>query len=204
MEFFVPVYIQEEFKGKYKGKIPCVPDHKVEGDSRNQVAVKLYTDISHTIQNTKDPRIFRSFIKKPGEGNYDYIKVDFFTRAEHMLFTTVLFVVTASLFLLFSTLLGYLIYLFLPVGERAFSSDNRDFIANQYVWFHFLQAVLYVVLYNVIYTYYYPAMTNFLAQIILESPSFRKMYQVFVVSWLRAWSGKRLMLDWEKKNAQAK
>ena len=202
MEFFVPIYIQEEFKGKYHGRVPCVPDHRVAGNSRNQVAVSLYTDISHTIQNTKDPRIFRTFLKKPGEGNYDYVKIDFFSRSEHILFSTILFLVTATLFLIVSTLVGYAFYLFFPVGERAFSSDNRDFIATQYIWFHFLQAVLYVALFNVIYTYYYPSMTNFLAQIILDSRSFRIVYKLFISCWLRAWSGKRLQLDWEKKNAK--
>lgn len=202
MEFFVPVHIREEFKGKYYGKIPCVPDYKVEGDSKSQVAEKMYKDISYTIQKTKDPRIFRTFLKDKDNIHFDLIKIDFFSRAEHFLFTLLLFLSSAFVFLVISTLLGYLGYLYLPVGSRPFNSDNAEFIASQYIWFHYAQAVVYVILFNVIYTYSYPGWLSKLAQVILESPTFRKFYQRWLSSWARPMFGTRLTLDWEKKNAQ--
>jgi hypothetical protein len=180
MGIYIPIQIQDREDGSYEGSFPFDRSYHVDG-TRAQVIEKLYKAASGYLQNTKN-REFLESLNPYHEGDYDFIKVDLFSRSEHFFFSTIAFLAALFGFALIFTIGTWCVLSIvpawnIPADAKAFAGFDKTVIT-----LGVFKIIIFMFFWNLFYYKVYPGLINLYGTLLLLQSGVRVFHLSLVSS----------------------
>lgn len=179
MGIYVPIHLEKQENGTFKGSFAFDRDYEVIG-SRAGVVKKLYRAAAGYIQNSKCPR-FLEMIKSHRREGLDYIKVDLFSGYEHFLFGTIALALGVVFFTVLFGTLGYVGLMVSDMGNKPLGTPD---IQDQFLYMvrvsGWATLIFFMILWNIFWTLFYPKLMQVYGSVILLSSGIRSLHLSFI------------------------
>ncbi|MBT3783751.1 hypothetical protein HOF92_02170 [bacterium] len=174
MGIYVPAEIKELEDGSFHGSFPFDSSFEVTG-TRSRVVRKIYGSAAGYIQNTKCPN-FLELMREHRKKGYCYFKVDLFSGFEHFFFGLVSLVLGVFLFSTLISAAGF-IYLHLSdLGAQTMGEAANAQFVELTLNVSLAEAIVFILLWNVFWTVYYPKCMQLYGSVLLLSENVRTLH----------------------------
>lgn len=176
----VPVKIESQDGKIFEGSFAFDRSYKVKG-SRQSVVAKLHRAAAGLVQNAKDPLLLELF-NDTEDDNYDWIKVDLFSRSEHFFFCCFFMGVGIILFTVFYNILAWSWFTFMAPQMGEITKNSFEAFGSQVMLMGVIKGVTFLILWNIFYRKIYPLLMEIYGSIILLGEGMRK-FHLFIISF---------------------
>mgnify|MGYP003341261569 FL=1 len=140
----------------------------------------LHRAAAGLVQNTKDPLLLELFSETEDE-NYDWIKVDLFSRSEHFLFSGLFMGLGIIAFTVIYNIFAWLWLTFVSSQVGEVTPQSFESFGSQIMLMGILKGVFFLILWNIFYRRIYPILIEIYGSLILLGYGLRK-FHLFMIS----------------------
>jgi hypothetical protein len=175
---YVPILLEGNKSGKFKGSFPFDPSYEVEG-SRAQVIQKLYQAAAGYLQTQKCPH-FLAQIKDYHNPSYSYLKLDLFSRSEHFFLGFLSMVAGIMSFALVFSFLSYLWFYFSAVSATPITPEVYETLEQAVRDLGWQKSLLFILFWNIFYIKVYPIFLRIYGSVLLLNSTLRTAHLIFI------------------------
>ncbi len=193
MGIYVPIELEDKGGGDVKGRFPFKDSFEVEG-SRKKVVKSLYKEASIYLHNSKDRKFLES-LNPYREGDYSYIKLDLFSRAEHFFFCTLFLILGVLIFTVGFNIFSWVVLQASPGGAKPLTEDLLKTFQASIVFWSSMKGFIFILLWSFFYYKIYPGLMNLYGNVLLEFDDLKNLHLSVISSLCHLLSAKSSVLE---------
>lgn len=182
MNILVPIKVNSE-PDRYIVTLPFDSSFKVEATTLNDALSQVTNTLAPSIQVDKDLSIIEK-LRQNEPQNAQFLKIDFFSKGEHILMGFILFAVLLIPYMFIGAALTWTWAItYSPFANDIFTAKLVPLFSSNMAALGVLRIILFLAIWSIIYNYIYPRFLNFYSDLLIKNKIAKGLHKKLITQF---------------------